>query len=79
MPRTRRSSVVVVPGDEPGIHVAYVPVLVVVTQGTRLGHALAMAREASELVAGDSIARGEELMIEGTGTVFASVAVDIPE
>ncbi len=74
-----RYSVLVVPGDEPGIHVAYVPVLDIVTQGTSLEHALAMAKEASELVVEDAIARGEEVMVENAGVVVASVDVDVPE
>ena len=73
-----RYTVVLVPGEDPGIHVAYVPVLDVTTQGRGLDHALAMAKEASELVIEDMVARGEELPCEDGGTVVASVEVAVP-
>ena len=74
-----RYTVLVVPGEEPGIHVVYVPVLDVTTQGNSLEHALAMAQEASELVIEDMVDRGEELPTEPVGgAVIASIEVAVP-
>jgi predicted RNase H-like HicB family nuclease len=72
-----RYTVLLVPGEEPGIHVAHVPVLDVTTQGNSLEHAIAMAKEASELVIEDMVDRGEARPTEPAGAVIASIEVAV--
>jgi predicted RNase H-like HicB family nuclease len=74
----RRYTVVVVKGEEPGTYVAYVPALDVATQGASLEHALAMAKEASELVVEDLIDRGEDVPEEEPGAVVSTIEVEAP-
>lgn len=70
-----RYTVVLVPGEDPAIQVAYVPVLDVTTQGRGVEHAMAMAKEASELVVAAMMARDEEIPSETAGAVVASIEV----
>ena len=74
-----RYTVLLVDGEDESTYVAYVPVLDVTTQGSSVEHALAMAKEASELVIEDIIARGEEPPIEPPGGVVSSVDVSVPD
>jgi predicted RNase H-like HicB family nuclease len=73
-----RYTVLLVPGENSAVYVAYVPVLDVVTQGASLEHALAMAKEASELVVEDLVGRGEAIPDEPAGAVVANVEVAVP-
>lgn len=68
----------VIKGEEPGVHVAYVPALAVVTQGSSLEIALAMAKEASELVVEDLVDRGEAVPEEEPGAVVSTIEVEAP-
>lgn len=69
---------VLVPGEEPGMYVAYVPVLGVTTQGTSFEHALEMAKEASDIVVEMVAERDDEIFTEPAGTVTASIDVAVP-
>jgi predicted RNase H-like HicB family nuclease len=73
-----RYTVLLLPDSETGVFVAYVPALGVTTQGTSVEDALAMAKEASELVIEDMAERGEDVPLEEAGAVVSSIDVELP-
>jgi len=73
-----RYTVLLLPDSETGVFVAYVPALGVTTQGASVEDALAMAKEASELVVEDMTERGEDVPVEELGAVVSSIDVALP-
>ena len=73
-----RYTVLLLPDSETGVYVAHVPALGVATQGTSVEDALAIAKEASELVIEDMTERGEEVPTEEMGAVVSSIDVALP-
>jgi len=71
-----RDTALFVPGSEPGLSVAFAPVLDVAPQGEGTEEVLAAAREAATLASRGSIADGEEVPVEPSGAVVA--ALDVP-
>ena len=73
-----RYTVLLLPGEEPGIYVAFVPALDVVTQGRGIERALVAAEEASALAVSGMIEDGEEVPIERGCAVTAAIEVPVP-
>lgn len=73
-----RYTVLLVPGEDPAVYVAYVPGLDVTTQGEGRAGALAAAHEASILAIEDMIERGEEILAEPPGAIVETIEVDVP-
>lgn len=73
-----RYTVLLLPETDPEVHVAYVPVLGVVTQGRTREDALVAAREAATLALEDLIGEGEEVYAEPPGAIVETIDVPIP-
>lgn len=73
-----RYTVLLFPGEDPEVYVAFVPGLDVATQGEGVEGALAAAREASVLAIEEMVERGEEILAEPPGAVVESIDVDVP-
>lgn len=73
-----RYTVLLVPKTDPDVHIAYVPVLGVVTQGGTVADALAAAHEAATLALQDIVEEGEEVFAEPPGTIVETIEVDVP-
>lgn len=73
-----RYTVLLLPETDPGVYVAYVPVLDVTTQGDTFEEALSAAREAATLAVRGLIADGEEIPTEPGGAITASIDVPVP-
>ena len=68
-----RYTVVLVPDDELGGYVAYVPVVGVTTQGDTMEEAFAMAADAASLMLDAMTDDGEELPTEAPGVIVGSI------
>lgn len=74
-----RYTVVLVPDEERGLFVAYVPAIPdCVTQGKTVEEALAMAADLAAIQLSDLADSGEDLPTEAPGAVIASVEVKVP-
>ena len=73
-----RYTVLLFPGEDPEVYVAFVPGLDVVTQGEGVEGALAAAREASILVLKDMVEAGEEILAEPPGAIVETIEVPLP-
>jgi predicted RNase H-like HicB family nuclease len=73
-----RYTVLLLPETDPAVHVAYVPVLGVVTQGRTREEALVAAREAAALALQDLVADGEEVYAEPPGAIVETIEVPLP-
>jgi predicted RNase H-like HicB family nuclease len=73
-----RYSVLLLPETDPDVHIAYVPVLGVVTQGRTVADALVAAHEAATLALQDMVEEGEEVYAEPPGAIVESIEVDVP-
>lgn len=73
-----RYTVLLLPGEDPEVYVAFVPGLDVVTQGDGREGAIAAAREASILAVKDMIEGGEEILVERGDAIVATIEVDVP-
>lgn len=71
-----RYNVLLQPGDEPGITVAFVPSLDIVTQGADTAQALDAAREVIILTIHGLIEDGEEIPTDSSEAILT--AVDVP-
>ncbi len=71
-----RYNVLLQPGDDPGISVAFVPSLDIVTQGASMEQALDAAREAIVLTVRSLIEEGEEIPADSPEALLTSV--DVP-
>ncbi len=63
---------------DPHVHVAYVPILGVVTQGGTADEALTAAREAAILAIRGMLEDGEELPAEPPGAIIETIDVPVP-
>lgn len=73
-----RYTVLLLPGEDPEVYVAFVPGLDVVTQGDGIEGAMAAAREASILAIKDMIGGGEEILVERGDAIMDTIEVDVP-
>lgn len=73
-----RYTVLLLPETDPEVHVAYVPVLGVVTQGRTVADALVAAHEAASLALQDLVDEGEEVYAEPPGAIMETIEVDVP-
>jgi predicted RNase H-like HicB family nuclease len=73
-----RYTVLLFPGEDPEVYVAFVPGLDVVTQGEGVEGALVAAREASVLALKDMIEAGEEILAEPPGAIVETIDVPLP-
>ena len=73
-----RYTVLLLPETDPEVHVAYVPVLGVVTQGRTREDALSAAREAATLALEDLVDDGEETYAEPPGAIVETIDVPLP-
>lgn len=73
-----RYTALLLPGQEPGVYVAFVPALDVVTQGSTVADALVAAREAATLAVRGMVEDGEEVPVESTGAVVETIDVPVP-
>lgn len=73
-----RYTVLLLPETDPDVHVAYVPVLGVVTQGPTREDALVAAREAATLAIEDLVQEGEEVYAEPPGAIVETIEVPLP-
>lgn len=71
-----RYNVLLQPGDDPGIYVAFVPSLDIVTQGASMEQALDAAREAIVLTVRGLIEEGEDVPADSAEAMLTSV--DVP-
>jgi predicted RNase H-like HicB family nuclease len=75
-----RYTVVLVPGEQPGRYVAYVPVIPgCVTQGDSIAEALAMAKDAADAMLAVAADHNENTPTEPDGVVIRSIKVVVPE
>ena len=73
-----RYTVLLFPGEDPEVYVAFVPGLDVATQGEGIDGALAAAREASILALEEMIERGDEILVEPEGAIVETIDVSLP-
>jgi predicted RNase H-like HicB family nuclease len=73
-----RYTVLLLPGEDPELYVAFVPGLDVVTQGEGVEGALIAAREACALAVKDMIENGEEILVERGTAIMDTIDVDVP-
>lgn len=73
-----RYTTLLLPGHEPDVYVAFVPVLDVVTQGGTIAEALVAAREAATLAIRGMIEDGEEVPVEPPGAIVEAIDVPVP-
>lgn len=74
-----RVTVVLIPDEDSGGYVAYVPVIPgCVTQGDSIEDALAMAQDAATGMLSLAIEHDEYVPTEPPGAVVASIAIDVP-
>lgn len=73
-----RYTVLLLPDSETKSFVVHVPALGVTTQGTSVEDALAMAKEASELMIEDLVDRGEDVPVEEGGAIVSSIDAVAP-
>jgi antitoxin HicB len=77
---TTRYTVVLVPDEQEGGFVAYVPVIPgCVTQGETIEGAIAMAEDAAAALLASMADHGEDVPVESPGTIIAAVDVTVPE
>ena len=75
-----RYTVVLIPDPDEGGYVAYVPAIPgCVTQGETVDEALAMAADAAAGMVADMADHGEEVPLEASGALVASVEVPVSE
>ncbi len=73
-----RYTVLLLPGHDPGIFVAFVPALDVVAQGENIERAIAAAEEASALAIEAMIEDGEDVPTERGLAITATIDVPVP-
>ena len=73
-----RYTVLLLPGQEPDVYVAFVPALDVVTQGGTVAEALVAAREAATLAIRGMLEEGEEVPVEPPGAMVETIDVSVP-
>ncbi len=73
-----RYTVLLLPETDPEVHVAYVPVLGVVTQGRTREDALSAAREAATLALEDLVDDDAEVYAEPPGAIVVTIDVPVP-
>lgn len=73
-----RYTVLLLPETDPDVHIAYVPVLGVVTQGRTVADALVAAHEAASLTLQNMVEEGEEVYAEPPGAFVETIEVDVP-
>jgi predicted RNase H-like HicB family nuclease len=73
-----RYTALLLPGHEPGVYVAFVPALDLVTQGEGIEGAIQAAREAATLAVRGLVRDGEEVPVEPAGGIVAGIEVAVP-